>query len=207
MSSKRFTSVDELSIDVSKPNQQLPDIVGLCLGSLKKNIYEVKQFSTWLRSSQENKDCAWGALKWCSVMGGEPRLFPGLNSGQSTGSYREGWKFLFCQTLVTAGFQRGASLLAPCDAAGLMQSHAAQYTPPAEGCSHIYSSQPCAREFECCCPRQPALEVNSHKYSRSSPCCLHWRLLFKRGSNSLQIAFLSCIYMVMGCSHRLLGKC
>lgn len=41
MSSKRFTSDDELSIDVYKLHQQLPEIIGLCLGSFK-NCSEVK---------------------------------------------------------------------------------------------------------------------------------------------------------------------
>jgi len=38
MSSKCFSSDDDLSVDVSKLYQQLPDIIGLCLGSLKKML-------------------------------------------------------------------------------------------------------------------------------------------------------------------------
>lgn len=72
MSSKRFPSDDEWSIDVDKLNKQLPDITGLCLGSLKKEICcEVKQFAMRLSCSQENTYWAGGSLKGCGVVGGE----------------------------------------------------------------------------------------------------------------------------------------
>ena len=74
---------------------------------------------------------------------GELCLSPGWNSGHGREIYSEEWKFSFCRILLVPGFQHHASPLAPCDAAGLVQSHAAQHALPVEWLRPLYGAALC----------------------------------------------------------------